>query len=51
MELRLWSTHRLSTHFNPYARLWTDLVMRQIQGNILEVVRAHAEAEDLDARI
>lgn len=44
VELRLWSTHRLSTHFNPYASLWTDLVMRQIQGNILEVVRARAEA-------
>lgn len=37
-ELRLWSTHRLTTHFNPYASLWTDLVMRQIQGNILQVV-------------
>ena len=43
-ELRLWSTHRLSTHFNAYASLWTDFVMRQIQGNILEVVRARAEA-------
>lgn len=43
-ELRLWSTHRLSTHFNAYAALWTDFVMRQIQGNILEVVRARAEA-------
>ncbi len=48
-ELRLWSTHRLSTHFNPYAALWTDFVMRQIQGNILEVVRARAEAAS-DAR-
>ncbi|HEU0080286.1 MAG TPA: hypothetical protein VFQ76_21745, partial [Longimicrobiaceae bacterium] len=44
VELRLWSTHRLSTHFNPYASLWTDLVMRQIQGNILHVVRARTEA-------
>lgn len=42
-ELVLSSTHRLSTHFNPYAGLWTDLVMRQIQGNILEVVRGRAE--------
>lgn len=42
-ELRLWSTHRLSTHFNAYASLWTDFVMRQIQGNILQVVRARAE--------
>jgi hypothetical protein len=44
VELRLRSTHRLSTHFNAYASLWTDFVMRQIQGNILEVVRARAEA-------
>ena len=44
VELRLWSTHRLSTHFNGYASLWTDFVMRQIQGNILEVVRARAQA-------
>jgi hypothetical protein len=44
VELRLWSTHRLSTHFNPYAALWTDFVMRQIQGNILQVVRDRAEA-------
>jgi hypothetical protein len=44
VELRLWSTHRLSTHFNPYAALWTDLVMRQIQRNILHVVRDRAEA-------
>src|SRR5688500_10006108 len=44
VELRLWSTHRLSTHFNGYASLWTDFVMRQIQGNILQVVRDRAEA-------
>lgn len=44
VELRLWSTHRLSTHFNAYSALWTDFVMRQIQGNILQVVRARAEA-------
>jgi hypothetical protein len=43
VELRLSSTHRLGTHFNPYAALWTDLVMRQVQGNILRVVRARAE--------
>lgn len=45
VELRLSSTHRLSTHFNPYAALWTDLVMRQIQDNILQVVRTRSEAE------
>ncbi|HEX2206077.1 MAG TPA: hypothetical protein VHG93_00225 [Longimicrobium sp.] len=49
VELRLWSTHRLSTHFNAYASLWTDFVMRQIQGNILEVVRDRAEAVKREA--
>lgn len=42
--LQLSSTHRLSTRFNFYASLWSDLVMRQIQSNILEVVRRRAEA-------
>lgn len=43
--LHLRSTHRLSTHFNPYASLWSDLVMWQIQGNILEVVKRRAEGQ------
>ena len=42
--LHLSSTHRLSTRFNFYASLWSDLVMRQIQSNILQVVRTRAEA-------
>lgn len=42
--LHLASTHRLSTDFNPYAALWTDFVMRQIQDNILQVVKARSEA-------
>lgn len=42
--LHLASTHRLSTRFNVYASLWSDLVMRQIQANILEVVKRRAEA-------
>lgn len=50
VELRLSSTHRLSTHFNAYASLWTDFVMRQIQGNILQVVRDRAEANGMAAR-
>jgi hypothetical protein len=44
VELRLTTTHRLSTHFNPYAGFWTDLLMRQIQENLLHVVRTRAEA-------
>ena len=37
--LHLVSRHRLSTTFNFYARLWTDAIMRDIQENILYVVR------------
>jgi hypothetical protein len=44
VELRLVTTHRLSTHFNPYAGFWTDLLMRQIQENLLHVVRTRSEA-------
>lgn len=44
VELRLTTTHRLSTHFNLYAGLWTDLLMRQIQENLLHVVRTRSEA-------
>lgn len=42
--LHLSSTHRLSTRFNFYASLWSDLVMGQIQANILRVVKHRAEA-------
>lgn len=41
--LHLSSTHRLNTRFNFYASLWSDLVMRQIQENILQVVKHRAE--------
>lgn len=44
VELRLTTTHRLSTHFNLYAGFWTDLLMRQIQENLLHVVRTRSEA-------
>jgi hypothetical protein len=44
VELRLRTTHRLSTHFNVYAGFWTDLLMRQIQENLLHVIRTRAEA-------
>lgn len=44
VELRLRTTHRLSTHFNPYAGVWTELLMRQIQESLLHVVRTRAEA-------
>jgi hypothetical protein len=38
------TTHRLSTHFNLYAGFWTGLLMRQIQENLLHVIRIRAEA-------
>ena len=41
--LYLSSRHRLSTRFNAYTRLWTDLFMRDIQQNILEVIRRRSE--------
>jgi hypothetical protein len=42
--LHLSSRERLSTHFNPYAGLWTDAVMRAIQRQILTVVRNRCES-------
>lgn len=41
--LHLQSRTRVSTHFNLYAGAWSDAVMRSIQSNILEIVRARAE--------
>jgi len=41
--LRLVSRHRLSTTFNFYARIWTDAIMRDIQENILYVIRNRCE--------
>lgn len=42
LELR--SRHRVSTHFNFYATLWTDWIMSDVQGYILEIVRRRCEA-------
>jgi hypothetical protein len=41
--LHLASQHRLSTHFNFYAGLWTEFIMRDVQQNILEVIRRRCE--------
>ena len=43
--LSLISHERLSTHFNPYAGLWTDAVMRSIQSQILQVIRNRCESD------
>lgn len=42
--LRLSSIHRVSTHFNFYAGLWTDFLMQDFQRYILGVLQARAEA-------
>jgi hypothetical protein len=41
--LDLTSELRVSTHFNIYAAPWANAIMRSIQKNILEVIRARAE--------
>jgi len=48
--LRLISRERLSTHFNPYAGVWTDAVMRSIQNEILEVIRDRCERQAVASR-
>ena len=42
--LHLRSRHRVSTHFNFYASLWTDFIMSDVQAYILEIVRRRSEA-------
>jgi hypothetical protein len=42
-RLVLYSQQRLSTRINPYAGLWTDYVMSEIQRRILEVIRRRCE--------
>ena len=41
--LRLSSRHRLNTHLGGYASWWSERIMEEIQGNILEVVKRRAE--------
>ena len=45
--LHLSSQERLSTDLNPYVGLWSDAVMRNIQKNILQVVKHRCEAQTL----
>jgi hypothetical protein len=42
--LHLHSTERVSTHFNFYSSLWTDVIMTDLQNYILEIVKRRAEA-------
>ena len=41
--LHLYSTHRLTSHFNFYGGLWTDYFMRDIQNYILQIVKQRCE--------
>lgn len=41
--LHLASTHRLSTRFNAYSGFWTDLIMRDVQEYILEILKRRCE--------
>ena len=43
VRLVLTSTHRLSTTFNLYARLWTDFVMGDVQEAILRILKNRCE--------
>ncbi len=43
VTLHLTSRHRLSTTLNFYARLWSDGVMRDVQENILYVIKNRSE--------
>ncbi|AYA37458.1 hypothetical protein D3Y59_10615 [Hymenobacter oligotrophus] len=45
-RLVLFSQQRLSTNLNPYAGLWTDYVMSEIQRRILLVVKRRCEASE-----
>lgn len=43
--LHLTSQFRLSTRFNFYSGLWSKFIMRDIQQNILEIVKTRSEAK------
>ncbi len=43
LDLVLYSEHRISTHFNFYARIWSNFLMSEIQQNILKVIKGRAE--------
>lgn len=41
--LHLTSEHFLTSHFNQYGAFWTDLIMRDLQTYILEIIKERAE--------
>lgn len=47
--LHLSSVHRLSTRFNFYSGVWTDFIMRDIQNNILGIIKRRCEEGSLQS--
>lgn len=43
--LHLTSQFRLSTRFNFYSGLWSKLIMKDIQENILNIIKSRSEAD------
>jgi hypothetical protein len=43
--LHLDSRHRLTTHFNGYAGLWSDAIMADLQRGICRIIQRRSEAE------
>lgn len=41
--LHLRSRHRLTTHFNSYAGLWTDFMLHNLQSYVLRMIKIRAE--------
>ncbi|WKV14034.1 hypothetical protein [Marivirga harenae] len=46
-ELQLWSEFELNTSFNWYSEFWARLIMKDIQNNILKVIKKRAEKKIL----
>ncbi|WP_240631061.1 hypothetical protein [Leptospira kmetyi] len=46
--LHLRSKYRLSTHFNFYASLWGDFLMRDIQNSILRILKRRIEGDGIE---
>jgi len=50
MILHLTSQFRLSTRFNFYSGLWSKLIMKDIQENILDIIKRRSEADQHSSR-
>jgi len=42
--LHLRSQHRLTTHFNSYAGIWTDFMLNSLQNYVLRMIKTRAES-------